>query len=371
MLVAVAPHLLLLRDTDGDDVADSREIIYTGLGRFDTHAVLSNIHYGLDNWYWAAVGYSGGAVRVGDETHVFKQGLLRFRLDGESFEVLTSTSNNTWGLGFDATGNVFASTANGEHSVHLAIPNRYFERVRGWHGDGSSGIEDHEHFHNISPDLRQVDHHGQYTAAAGHEIYNAAAFPPEYRQRVALTCEPTGHLVHMDFLVERGAGFVARDGWNLLASEDPWTAPIEAKVGPDGAVWMIDWYNYIVRHNPTPPGFETGKGNAYVTPERRQVARTRVPDCARFGGPGDDANDRRRDAGRIGRSARERQPVLAIGGPTSPGRARQDRRAAAAVVAHAAGRKRDVVDPCSLDDARPGSVGRCGLTVAARLNAGH
>lgn len=268
VLVAVAPHLLLLRDTDGDDVADSREVVYTGLGRADTHAVLSNIHYGLDNWYWAAVGYSGGEVTAGDQTHVFKQGLLRFRLDGRHFEVLTPTSNNTWGLGFDATGNVFASTANGEHSVHLAIPNRYFERVRGWHGVGSEGIADHESFHNISPDLRQVDHHGQYTAAAGHEIYNAAVFGPEYRQRVALTCEPTGHLVHVDFLVERGAGFVARDGWNLLASEDPWTAPIEAQVGPDGAVWMIDWYNYIVRHNPTPPGFETGKGNAYVTPER-------------------------------------------------------------------------------------------------------
>ncbi|MEZ6071764.1 MAG: ThuA domain-containing protein [Pirellulales bacterium] len=202
VLVAMAPHIMLLGDSDGDDVADSREVVYTGLGRFDTHAVLSNIHYGLDNWYWAAVGYSGGEVTAGDQTHVFKQGLLRFRLDGQHFEVLTSTSNNTWGLGFDATGNVFASTANGEHSVHLAIPNRYFERARGWHGTGSAGIADHERFHNVSPDLRQVDHHGQYTAAAGHEIYNAAAYPSEYRRRVALTCEPTGHLVHMDFLVE-------------------------------------------------------------------------------------------------------------------------------------------------------------------------
>ena len=57
-------------------------------------------------------------------------------------------------------------------------------------------------------------------------------------------------------------------GWNLLASDDEWTAPIVAEVGPDGHVWVIDWYNFIVQHNPTPHGFKTGKGNAYETPLR-------------------------------------------------------------------------------------------------------
>src|SRR5438132_4009142 len=69
----------------------------------------------------------------------------------------------------------------------------------------------------------------------------------------------------MNWLVPQGSGFVARDGWNILASDDEWTAPIMAEVGPDGALWVIDWYNYIVQHNPTPTGFKTGKGNAYET----------------------------------------------------------------------------------------------------------
>jgi putative heme-binding domain-containing protein len=60
-----------------------------------------------------------------------------------------------------------------------------------------------------------------------------------------------------------GAGFRSRNSWNLLASDDEWTAPIMAEVGPDSNVWFIDWYNYIVQHNPTPAGFRTGKGNAY------------------------------------------------------------------------------------------------------------
>ena len=84
-------------------------------------------------------------------------------------------------------------------------------------------------------------------------------------------CEPTGHLVHLDWLVPRGAGFVARDGYNLLASTDPWCAPVAAQVGPDGAVWMLDWYNYVIQHNPTPQGFRTGPGNAYETSLRDQA----------------------------------------------------------------------------------------------------
>ena len=52
---------------------------------------------------------------------------------------------------------------------------------------------------------------------------------------------------------------------NLLASDDEWCAPIMAEVGPDGNVWVIDWYNFIVQHNPTPAGFKTGKGGAYET----------------------------------------------------------------------------------------------------------
>ena len=57
----------------------------------------------------------------------------------------------------------------------------------------------------------------------------------------------------------------------MLASDDEWTAPIAAEVGPDGHVWVIDWYNYIVQHNPTPHGFRTGRGNAYETPIRDQT----------------------------------------------------------------------------------------------------
>ena len=68
------------------------------------------------------------------------------------------------------------------------------------------------------------------------------------------------------FLLQpEGAGFRSSSPNNLIASDDEWTAPIAAEVGPDGFVWVLDWYNYIVQHNPTPRGFENGIGNAYET----------------------------------------------------------------------------------------------------------
>lgn len=271
VIVAVAPHLLFLQDTDGDGVADRREIILTGFERFDTHATLSNLHYGHDNWIYGSVGYSGGKVKVGNTVHQFRQGFFRFRADGSAFEVLGTSSNNTWGFGQDEEGNRFGSTANNEHIVHLAMPNRFFESVRGWHGKGIVGIEDHKMMHPVTEDVRQVDVFGGFTAASGSEIYTARRFPERYWNRYAIVCEPTGHLIHLDKLVRQGSRFVARDGFNLMASSDPWTSPVAAQVGPDGAVWFLDWYNYIIQHNPTPHGFENGRGNAYITPVRDQL----------------------------------------------------------------------------------------------------
>jgi azurin len=61
---------------------------------------------------------------------------------------------------------------------------------------------------------------------------------------------------------------VARDGWNLIAGSEEWFAPVQAQVGPDGAIWIADWYNFIIQHNPTPAGFSNGRGNAYENPLR-------------------------------------------------------------------------------------------------------
>lgn len=266
VIVAQAPHFLFLKDTDGDDRADVREVLMTGWGTFDTHAGPSNLQYGPDNRIWGTVGYAGFEGAIDGEAFEFGQGFYRFRPDGTSFEFLTRTSNNTWGLGFTETFDVLGSTANNAPSWYMAIPNRAFEDVRGLTTPvGSAGIADFYRMHPITPNIRQVDVFNGYTSAAGHHLYTARAFPQAYWNRAVLINEPTGHLLARGWLVPEGGGFRTEDGGTLLASADEWVSPVHAQVGPDGAVWVLDWYNFIVQHNPTPSGFETGEGNAYVT----------------------------------------------------------------------------------------------------------
>ena len=268
VIVHQPPVTLLLRDTDGDDRADERDVLLSGWGTGDTHAGPSSLRMGLDNQVWGTVGYSAFNGTIGTERRSFRQGVYRFLPDGSSLEFLGSTSNNTWGLGIGEAGEVFCSTANNDQCNYLAIPNRYYESVTGWHGRGLAFIADYRALHPITDKVRQVDWHGRYTAAAGCALYTARSFPASYWNRVALINSPTGHLLHLSRLEREGSGFVARDGYNAFASRDEWCAPTFAEVGPDGAIWMVDWYSYIVQHNPTPHGFETGSGNAYVTPHR-------------------------------------------------------------------------------------------------------
>lgn len=268
VIVAQAPHFLFLKDTDGDDKADVREIIMDGWGIYDTHAGPSNLKYGFDNQIWGVLGYSGFEGNVGGETHKFGQGIYRFLPDGSKLEFINRTSNNTWGLGFSETNDIFISTANNTHSGYMGIPLKYLKDVEGLNHKEVKKIDSHYSFHTNTRNFRQVDVWGGFTAAAGHNLYTARSYPKEYWNRIALVCEPTGHLLHKAILEKDGAGFIEKDGWNLLASSDEWVSPVHAEVGPDGAVWILDWYNFIIQHNPLPEGFELGKGNAHINPLR-------------------------------------------------------------------------------------------------------
>ncbi|MBO9151803.1 PVC-type heme-binding CxxCH protein [Chitinophaga sp. GCM10012297] len=273
IIVSQAPHFLYLKDTNGDGKADERTVLIDGWGTFDTHAGPSNLQYGMDNHIWGAVGYSGFKGTVGGTYREFGQGLYRFSPDAKYFEFMTGTSNNTWGMAFTAQNDVFGSTANNTHSVFMGIPQKALQGVEGAQISGSVKIDGHYAMHPITQHVRQVDVFGGFTAAAGHYFYTANSFPEEYQQ-AAFVCEPTGHLVHIAKIEKQGAGFKEKDGWNLFASADEWVSPVEAKAGPDGAVWVLDWYNFIVQHNPTPTpergGYAAvnGKGNAYENPLR-------------------------------------------------------------------------------------------------------
>lgn len=289
IIVSEARHMVFLKDTDGDDKADVREILLPGWGINDTHAMQSNLGRGFDNWLYGAVGYSSFRGNVGGKELQFGQGIFRFKADGSALEFLYQFNNNTWGFGQNAEGDVFGSTANGNPTFYGYLPATIVNPTqpgmerRGRRGSAGQGAETQirrlasarsmapgMRMHPNTPNVRMVDNFGGYTAGAGHAFMVSDALP-ERLQGKALVTEPTAKLIGIMDIQRDGGGYAANDGLNLLASTDEWMSPIFADVGPDGAVWVIDFYSFIIQHNPTPSvqsaGIQgrTGPGGAYET----------------------------------------------------------------------------------------------------------
>ncbi len=268
VMVSQAPFFLFLKDTDGDDKADVREKVMGGWGVSDTHAGPSNLKYGFNNKIWGTVGYSGFEGNVGGEDFDYGQAVFNLSRDFKRMTHHTRTTNNTWGLGFTENNDIFVSTANNTHTAYINVPYAFTKKVKNFSNDFATKLDGHYAMHPLTKNYRQVDVFGGFTAAAGHNFYTARQFPKEYWNRVAFIAEPTGKLLHKGIFEVDGAGFKESDGWNMMAASDEYMSPVHAEVGPDGNLWVLDWYNFIIQHNPTPTGFENGKGNAHVNPLR-------------------------------------------------------------------------------------------------------
>lgn len=277
VIVAQAPNMVFLKDSDGDDKMDQSEILFDGFGIWDTHAGPSNLKYGYDNKIWGAVGYSGFQNTFDRKKVEFTRGVYRFAKDGSSFEPLGQFDNNTWGLGFSQDFEVFGSTANNNHACYVGIPLRYYEYLdeRPSWAVNADFIQGHYEIDPVDTiPLQQVDVRGGYTAAAGANFYLANNYPKKYQNQMYVNA-PTGHLVHIAKIVQDGGGFQEVDGGNIFASTDSWTAPVATETGPDGNLWVADWYNPVIQHNPDKRGMDNqiwnadkGNGNAHINQHR-------------------------------------------------------------------------------------------------------
>jgi putative membrane-bound dehydrogenase-like protein len=279
VIAATSPDIWYLEDTNGDEVADKRTKLYTGLGTTDTHAVINNLRWGLDGWIYATHGYSTGTVTSPDGAKSFGRdgsGVVRFKPDGSAFEQYSSRSGNTWGLDITWDGQVFwTQPTSGTVFFHTVLPEAVLAKGR---LPGTTSYKGMITGQNTYPLMTwpeqayvQIDLVGQFTAAAGCAVYDGGAWPDKWRYAY-VTGEPTLNIVHQQFVKPDGVSYTTeketgREQTEFMRSSDLWFRPIETRVGPDGALYIVDFYNQAVIHNDT-RGPLHGPANAAVRPDR-------------------------------------------------------------------------------------------------------
>lgn len=279
VIVSQAPDILWIRDTDGDGKADKVEKLYTGFGTFDTHAVMNNLRWGMDGWIYGAVGYSAGNPTSPDGIRKFGRitaGVFRFRPDGSAVEQVASGSCNTWGFDLAPDGELFYSTATcGEHLLHIVMPEKAIARASLPGVRASAVAPDHQKVypavHHTRPAYVQIDWVGMFTAASGCTLNNGGAWPQRF-DNMSFLSEPTVSLVHNEILIPSGPTYKAvkepgREETEFIAGSDLWFRPIHARFGPEGALYVVDFYNQAAIHNDT-RGPAHGARNAATRPDR-------------------------------------------------------------------------------------------------------
>jgi putative membrane-bound dehydrogenase-like protein len=276
VIVSQAPDILWLRDTNGDGKADKVEKLYVGLGTNDTHAVINNLRWGFDGWIYATHGYSAGTVTSPDGAKNFgriNSGVVRFKPDGSGFEQYCSKNGNTWGLEVTSDDEIlFTQPTSGDLLNHVVMSEAVLGRGKVGNtasfkpvirGRKSNPVIKHENLAYV-----QIDLVGYFTAAAGCAIYEGGAWPSDWTYSY-FTTEPTINIAHHEVVKTDGPTFTANKTREeeFIGGRDPWFRPIETRVGPDGALYVVDFYNQAVIHNDTRGPKHNGV-NAAVRPDR-------------------------------------------------------------------------------------------------------
>ena len=257
LLVTAAPDIVHLADRDGDGAAETREVILTGFNAGNQQLRVNGLCSGPDGWVYAANGRSGGSItspkRPGAPAVSIDRHDLRFRPDTGEVEAVAGFSQ--FGLAFDAQGNRFSNwnTAPIRHVVFpLDVANRH--PLAGPPSD-MEVLEDPVQQNRLfpisgTPTTFNREPTDAFNASCGLSIDSGALLAPG---GCAYVCEPLLNIVHRRELVPRGVSFEARrpageEACEFLASRDPWFRPVFTATGPDGALWICDFYRRWVEH---------------------------------------------------------------------------------------------------------------------------
>lgn len=228
--VVNSTELLHLSDMDGDGKADHRKIVLSGFGTEDTHHLLHTLRWGPDSCL-----YMNQSIYI--HSHVETPygvkrlnggGIWRFRPETLELDVLSYGLVNPWGHHFDAWGQSFATDGAGREGINYIFPGSVFVTAPGAERF-VSGLNPGSPKH------------------CGLEVVSGRHLPDDW-QGSLITNDFRAHRVCRFVLSEDGSGYASRQEVEVIKSTHVAFRPIDVKMGPDGAIYIADWYNPIIQH---------------------------------------------------------------------------------------------------------------------------
>ncbi len=251
--VANAPDILFLQDTDGDLKADRSEVVVTGFGRTDTHELPNSLTWGPDGWLYGLNGvFNHSHVKHKGKEYRFTCALFRIHPKTRDFELFAEGTSNPWGVTWDPEGSAFLSACVIDHLWHLTETG-YYHRQGGPYPPFTWKIES------------IVKHKHQMAAYCGIEYFDSDAYPPQYRDRLYMG-NIHGGCINVDKLQRNGSTYFATGEPDFLTANDVWFMPVAQKTGPDGCLYVLDWYDRYHCYQDAqrdPAGVDRGHGRLY------------------------------------------------------------------------------------------------------------
>jgi putative membrane-bound dehydrogenase-like protein len=274
IFIGAAPYFAFIPiDASGDKPSGPPQILLDGWGYEDTHETLNTFTWGPDGWLYGChgvfthshVGKPGAPAR--DRVPI-TAGIWRYHPTRHTFEVFAEGTSNPWGLDFDEHGQMFIEACVIPHMWHIIQGGRY-ERQAGPHenpytyGDIKT-IADHLHYVGATPHSgnNRSDSAGGGHAHCGLMCYLGGAWPAEYRGQLFMG-NIHGRRINVDVPKAKGSGYVASHGKDFLLANDAWARFINLKYGPDGNVYLIDWYDKQACHDPKEEIWDRSNGRIY------------------------------------------------------------------------------------------------------------
>ncbi len=258
VLIAAAPDILYAEDTDGDGIADVREVLFTGFNPGNQQHRVNGFQLGLDGWVYAANGDSGGRVKSVATGKAMDIRGRDIRFNPDTGEMETVSASTQYGRRRDDWGNWFGNN-NPTWLWHVTLPEHYLRRNPKLAVRGAKKIlanyEDSTRVFPVSPEAVRPNQPwsiNHVTSGCSPTPYRDSLFGPDFATSVFIS-EPVHNAVHREVLEPDGETFTSHrakgeEQSEFLASSDNWFRPTTTKVGPDGALYVADMYRLMIEH---------------------------------------------------------------------------------------------------------------------------